>query len=82
MAKSWTVCNPLQIICPGKNRIRKIREKSGYQIPFIFCQILRMGTVTYCFMAKYGFFHAIFTNFGFFYVMIINSIHMNFKKIN
>ena len=82
LARNWTIYKSLQTKIPGKNQIRKIREKSGYQIPIILCQILRMGTVTYCFMAKYGFFHAIFTNFGFFFVTIINSIHMNFKKIN
>ena len=51
LAKSWTICNPLQTKIPGKNRIRKIREKSGYQIPIILGQILRMDTINYSFMA-------------------------------
>ena len=51
MAKSWTVSKSLQEKNPGKNRIRKIWEKSGYQIPVILGQILRMDTIFDCFMA-------------------------------
>ena len=51
LAKSWTIYNHLQTKIPGKNRIRKIREKSGYQIPIILGQILRMDTINYSFMA-------------------------------
>ena len=35
LAKSWTVYKSLQTKIPGKNRIRKFREKSGYQNPDI-----------------------------------------------
>ena len=82
MAKSWTVCNLLQFIFPGKNRIRKIRKKSGYQIPIIFGEILRMDTTNYCFMAKCGFFLVIFTNFDFFDMTILVFMLMNSEKFN
>ena len=40
LAKSWTFPKSPQTKIPGKNRIRKIQEKSGYKIPGIFEQIL------------------------------------------
>ena len=45
MASSLTVRKSAQFLFPGKNRIRKIREKSGYQIFTILGQILRMDTI-------------------------------------
>ena len=50
MAESLTMHNPAQFLFPGKNRIRKIREKSGYQIFTILGQILRMDTINHWFM--------------------------------
>ena len=35
LAKSSTPYKSLQYFFPGKNRIRKIREKSGYEISYI-----------------------------------------------
>ena len=40
MALNLTISKSLQTKIPGKNRIRKIREKSGYEILAIFDQIL------------------------------------------
>ena len=40
LAKSLTLHKSAHYFFPGKNRIRKIREKSGYEIPGIFGQIL------------------------------------------
>ena len=50
MAKSLTSAKSLQEKFPGKNRIRKIREKSGYQIFVILGQISRMDSINYHFM--------------------------------
>ena len=50
MALSLTFSNLLQTKIPGKNRIRKIWEKSGYQIFAILGQISRMDTTNDCFM--------------------------------
>ena len=50
LASSLTVHNPAQFLFPGKNRIRKIREKSGYQIFTILGQILRTDTINHWFM--------------------------------
>ena len=40
MGKNLTSRKSAHSFVPGKNRIRKIREKSGYEIPGIFGQIL------------------------------------------
>ena len=44
-AKSLTSTKSLQEKIPGKNRIRKIRENSGYKISNIFGQILSMDSI-------------------------------------
>ena len=62
---------------PGKNRIRKIREKSRYKIPAIFEQILRNECLKYDFLAKHRSFLVIFTNFDIFKSEISKSILMN-----
>ena len=51
MALSLTFSNLLQTKIPGKNRIRKIRKKSGHKIPAIFEKILIMECLKYGFMA-------------------------------
>ena len=50
LEKSLTPSKSEQEKIPGKNRIRKIREKSGYQIFVILGLISRMDTINYCFM--------------------------------
>ena len=50
LAKSFTSSKSPQYFFPGKNRIRKIREKSGYQILVILGQILRRDSMNYHFM--------------------------------
>ena len=59
MALSLTLPKLAHKKIPGKNRIRKIREKSGFEIPAIFDQILRMEYLKYSFMVKLGSFFAI-----------------------
>ena len=44
LAKSLTICKSLQLFFLGKNRIRKIREKSGYEFFEFQGQILRMDS--------------------------------------
>ena len=63
MALNLTISKSLQTKIPGKNRIRKIREKSGFEIPAIFDQILIMEYIKYSFMVKLGSFFAIFADF-------------------
>ena len=50
LAKSLTLYKSLQKEIQGKNRIRKIREKSGHQIFIIFGHISRMDGMNYHFM--------------------------------
>ena len=50
LAKSFTSSKSPQYFFPGKNRIRKIREKSGYQIFIILGQISRMDSMNYHFI--------------------------------
>ena len=50
MAKGLTLHKSAHCFFPGKNRIRKIREKSGYNIFVILGQISRMDTINDCFM--------------------------------
>ena len=80
MALNLTVSKSLQTKIPGKNQIRKIREKSGFEIPAIFDQILRMEYLKYSFMVKLGSFFAIFANFDIFETEISESIFMNSIK--
>ena len=70
MALNLTISKSLQTKIPGKNRIRKIREKSGFEIPAIFDQILRMEYIKYSFMVKLGSFFAIFADFDIFKIAI------------
>ena len=63
---------------PGKNWIRKFWEKSGFQIPNIFGQILRMDSIKYCFMLRYGIWFEIFTKFGTFVIQISMAIFQLF----
>ena len=80
MGKSLTSRKSAHSFVPGKNRIRKIREKSGFENPAIFDQILRMEYIKYSFMVKLGSFFAIFANFDFFETEISESIFMNSIK--
>ena len=80
MGNSGALPKLAQLFFPGKNRIRKIREKSGFEIPAIFDQILRMEYIKYSFMVKLGSFFAIFANFDFFETEISESIFMNSIK--
>ena len=50
LAKSFTSSKSPQYFFPGKNRIRKIREKSGHQIFIILGQISRMDSMNYHFI--------------------------------
>ena len=63
MTLSLTFCTKK---IPGKNRIRKILEKSGFKIPSIFDQILRMEYIKYSCMVKLGSFYAIFGDYDIF----------------
>ena len=63
MAKSLTSHKSAHHFFPGKNRIRKIREKSGSGIPAIFDQILRMDCQKFCFVVKHRSFFVILTDF-------------------
>ena len=80
MALSLTLPKLAQEKIPGKNQIWKIREKSGFKIPAIFDQILRMEYIKYSFMVKLGSFFAIFANFDIFETEISQSIFMNSIK--
>ena len=62
---------------PGKNRIRKIREKSRYEISYICGQILRLDSIIYCFIEKLWSFFVIFKNFVIFDINIFRAICMN-----
>ena len=70
MGKSSTSPKLAHHFFPGKNRIRKIREKSGFKILAIFDQILRMEYIKYSFMVKLGSFYAIFGDFDIFKITI------------
>ena len=52
MVNSLTSRKSAHCFFPGKNRIRKIREKSGYEISNILGEILRKDTIKYCFIVK------------------------------
>ena len=82
MAKSLTLPKSAQYFFPGKNRIRKIREKSGYQILVILDQISRMDTKNYCFLMQWKFFLVIYTNSNISDVKIFGLICTNSEKTN
>ena len=50
MAYSLTLHKSAHCFFPGKNRIRKIREKSGNEIFYFWDQILRLDSIIYCFI--------------------------------
>ena len=65
---------------PGKNRIRKIREKSGFEIQAILDKILRMVYIKYSFMVKLGSFYEIFADFDIFKIAICRVLCTNSWK--
>ena len=81
MVKNLTSRNLPHFLFREKNRIRKFREKSRYQIPNFFGQILRMNSIKYHYMVRYGILFEIFTKFSTFVNKIYMSIGMNSYKI-
>ena len=83
MVKNLTSRNLPHFLFREKNRIRKFREKSRYQIPNIFGQILRMDSIKYRYMLRYGISFEIFTNCGTFKykISMTMAIGMNSYKI-
>ena len=81
MAKSLTTSKSIQEKFPGKNGIRKIREKFGYKIFKFFGQILRMDSIKYCFIKKSKSFFVILANFDIFHIKISKAICNNSLKI-
>ena len=53
LAKSWTISKCLQTKIPGKNRSRKIWEKSGYEIPNLWGPIWKVDNKIYYFMQNF-----------------------------
>ena len=80
MALSLTLPKLAHTKISGKNRIRKIREKSGFKKLAIFYQILRMEYIKNSFMVKLRSFFAIFANLDNFEIEISESIFMNSIK--
>ena len=80
MARTLTLHKSAHCFFPGKNRIRKIREKSGYEISNILGEILRKDTINCCFMVKCGFLFVIHTNFDIFDTPIFDFISTNLYK--
>ena len=74
MAKGLTLHKSAHCFFPGKNRIRKIREKSGYEISYICGQILRLDSIIVCFIEKCRSFFAIFTNLVIFNINISKAM--------
>ena len=68
-----TPCKSLQEKIPGKNRIRKIREKSGSGISGIFDQILVTVYKNGQIFEEQRFFLEIFTNFDVSKITILPS---------
>ena len=81
MAQSLTPRKSPQIFFPGKNRNRKIREKSGHEILDICCQILRMDSSNYYYIRKFWNSVVILTNFDIFQIKISEAIWTNSLKI-
>ena len=77
MAYSLTLRMSAHCFFPGKNRIRKIREKSGNEIFHIQGEILRKDTINCSVMVKCGFFFVIHTNFDIFDSTIFDLIYVN-----
>ena len=74
MVEGLTLHKSAHCFFPGKNRIRKIREKSGYEISYICGQILRLDSIIVCFIEKCGSFFAIFTNLVIFNINISKAM--------
>ena len=77
MAKSLTSTKSSQEKILGKNRIWKIREKSGNEISYICDQILRLDSIIYCFIQKCRIFFVIFTNFVISDIKIFEAMCVN-----
>ena len=77
MVNSLTSHKSAHYFFPGKNRIRKIRGKSGYEISYICDQILRLDSIIYCFKQKCRIFFVIFTNFVISDIKIFEAMCVN-----
>ena len=80
MVKSLTSHKSAHYFFPGKNRIRKIREKSGYQIPRIFGQILLFDHSKWMIYKSSKFFFVIFNNFEVFKIVISQPTNVTMKR--
>ena len=80
MALSLTSHKSPQEKNPGKNRIRKIREKSGYKNQGIFDQILVTVYKNGQIFEEQSFFLEIFTNFDVFKIAISPSKNIAMLK--
>ena len=80
LTKSLTLHKSAHYFFPGKNRIRKIREKSGYEIPGIFGQILLFEHTLECYMNQRKIFFVIFNNFDVFKIAIFQPTNITMNK--
>ena len=80
MVKILTLHNLAHYFFPGKNRIRKIREKSGSVISGIFDQILVTVYENGQIFEEQRFFLEIFTNFDVFKIAISPSKNIAMLK--
>ena len=80
MSKSLTSRKSAHSFVPGKNRIRKIREKSGSVISGIFDQILVTVYENGQIFEEQRFFFEIFTNFDVFKIAISPSKNIAMLK--
>ena len=76
MVEGLTLHKSAHCFFPGKNRIRKIREKSGYEISYICGQILRLDSIIVRYKEKCRSFFVIFTNFVIFNINISMAMSM------
>ena len=80
MAEGLTLRNSAHYFFPGKNRIRKIREKSGYEIPWIFGQKLLFDHSKWMYMNNSKFFFVIFNNYDVFEIAIFPPTNVIMEK--
>ena len=80
MVKILTSLNLPHSFFPGKNRIRKIREKSGSEISGIFDQILVIIYKNGQIFEKQQNFFEIFTNFAVYKIVISQSKNIAMLK--
>ena len=80
MAESLTLRKSAHCFFPGKNRIRKIREKSGSVISGIFDQILVTVYENGQIFEEQRFFLEIFTNFDVFKIAIFQPTIVTMNK--